>query len=85
VVISCCEPHLLSMYLARGQRPYAARNINSVEAGYLIPLVTFVPDVDSLRGAGNDTNPGELPNCVEHVLAQTSTVRSQSLSEPIAY
>jgi hypothetical protein len=85
VVVSCCEPHLLSMYLARGQRPYAARNINSVEAGYLIPLVTFVPDVDALRGAGISTRPGELPKCVQAVLAQRPTVQCQSLSEPIAY
>jgi hypothetical protein len=85
MVISCCEPHLLSMYLARGQRPYAARNINSVEAGYLIPLVTFVPDVESLRGAGADTKAGELPSSVEAVLAKTTTVQCQSLSEPTAY
>jgi hypothetical protein len=85
VVISCCEPHLLSMYLARGHRPYAARNINSVEAGYLIPLVTFVPDVESLRGAGKHTGADRLPTCVERVISQTTTVRSQSLSEHDEY
>jgi hypothetical protein len=85
VVISCCEPHLLSMYLAMGQRPYATRNINSPEAGYLIPLVNFVPDVDALRGVGHHTRSGELPACVERVLAQAGTIRSQSLSEPASY
>ncbi len=52
VVFGCCEPHLLSMYLRMGQRTYAEHNINSPTAGYLIPLVAFVPDVDALRGVG---------------------------------
>ncbi len=85
VVIGCCEPHLLSMYLARGQRPYATRNINSPEAGYLIPLVSFLPDVEALRGVGNATPPGELAPCIERVLAQEGSIRSQSLSQPDTY
>jgi len=85
VVISCCEPHLLSMYLARGQRPYAAHNINSPEAGYLIPLVNFIPEVDALRGVGDSTRPSDLPACVEQVLADVGTVRSHALSEPGTY
>jgi Cyclic nucleotide-binding domain len=85
VIISCCEPHLLSMYLKMGQRPYATRNINSAEAGYLIPLVNFVPDVDALRGLGKNTSAGELPACVERVLAQPGSVQSQALSEPDTY
>jgi hypothetical protein len=85
VVIGCCEPHLLSMYLGMGQRPYAEQNINSPEAGYLIPLVNFVPDVEALRGVGHTTRPGELPACVERVLAQAGTVRSHFLSEPDTY
>ena len=85
VVVSCCEPHLLSMYLARGQRPYATRNINSPEAGYLIPLVNFLPDVDALRGVGQNTQPGELAACVQRVLAQPGTIRSHALSEPESY
>lgn len=58
VVFGCCEPHLLSLYLAMGQRTYAEHNINSPSAGYLIPLVSFVPDVDALRGVGQDTCAG---------------------------
>ena len=85
IVISCCEPHLLSMYLARGQRPYATRNINSPEAGYLIPLVNFIPDVEAMRGVGHNTRPGDLPECVERVLAQAGTIRSHALSEPSSY
>jgi hypothetical protein len=42
--------HLLSMYLEMGQRTYAQHNINSATAGYLIPLVSFIPDADALRG-----------------------------------
>lgn len=85
VVIGCCEPHLLSLYLAKGQRTYADRNINSPEAGYLIPLVTFIPDVEALRGVGHTTQPGELAAVIERVLAQSGTVRSHTLSHPDTY
>jgi GNAT superfamily N-acetyltransferase len=84
-VFSCCEPHLLSMNLVRGQRPYATRNINSAEAGYLIPLVEFRPDADGLRGVGHFTSPGEFAPCIERVLAQEGSIRSQSLSRSDAY
>ena len=84
-VFSCCEPHLLSMNLVRGQRPYATRNINSVEAGYLIPLVEFRPDVDGLRGVGRSAPPGEFAACIERVLTQAGSIRSHSLSEKSAY
>ena len=82
VVFGCCEPHLLSLYLKMGQRTYAPHNINSPSAGYLIPLVSFVPDADALRGVGPATAPGELPACVETVLARGSSVRSEVLSAP---
>ena len=85
VVIGCCEPHLLSLYLGKGQRTYADRNINSPEAGYLIPLVNFIPDVEALRGVGHSIRPGELAPVVERVLARSGTVRSHSLSQPDSY
>jgi GNAT superfamily N-acetyltransferase len=85
VVIGCCEPHLLSLYLSKGQRTYADRNINSPEAGYLIPLVSFIPDVEALRGVGYRTPPSELAPVVERVLARSGTVRSHSLSQPDTY
>ena len=85
VVFGCCEPHLLSLYLKMGQRPYAEHNINSPSAGYLIPLVAFIPDVDALRGVGSATAPGELPACVEAVLALGGSVRSEVLSAPDEY
>ena len=85
VVFGCCEPHLLSMYLKMGQRTYAPHNINSPTAGYLIPLVAFVPDADALRGVGPNTTPGGLPTCVEAVLARGGSVRSQALAAPDSY
>jgi hypothetical protein len=85
VVFGCCEPHLLSMYLKMGQRTYAPHNINSPTAGYLIPLVAFVPDADALRGVGPTTAPDELPACVEAVLARGGSVRSEALTEAEEY
>jgi hypothetical protein len=85
VVFGCCEPHLLSLYLRMGQRTYAPRNINSPSAGYLVPLVSFVPDVDALRGLGVGTSPDELPKCVAAVLARGPSVRSEVLSAPDNY
>jgi CRP-like cAMP-binding protein len=85
VVFGCCEPHLLSLYLKMGQRTYARRNINSPAAGYLIPLVAFVPDVEALRGLGPNTPLGELPACIQAVLARTPSVRSEVLSTPEDY
>jgi CRP-like cAMP-binding protein len=85
VVFGCCEPHLLSLYLRMGQRTYAPRNINSPSAGYLIPLVSFIPDVEALRGVGSETPAGELPRCAEAVLARAPSVRSEVLSAPEDY
>ena len=85
VVFGCCEPHLLSMYLKMGQRTYAPHNINSPQAAYLIPLVSFVPDAEALRGVGPATAPGRLPACVETVLARGPSVRSEVLSAPEDY
>jgi CRP-like cAMP-binding protein len=85
VVFGCCEPHLLSLYLRMGQRTYAPRNINSPAAGYLIPLVSFIPDVEALRGVGSGIPPGQLPGCVEAVLARAPSVRSEVLSAPDDY
>jgi hypothetical protein len=85
VVFGCCEPHLLSLYLRMGQRTYARHNINSPMAGYLIPLVAFLPDVESLRGVGAATGTDALPSCVEAVVALGSSVRSQVTAVPEQY
>jgi hypothetical protein len=85
LLFGCCEPHLLPLYLKLGQRPYAAHNINSPVAGYLIPLVAFAPDVESLRGVGPDTPSGELPKCVQEVLDRAPSVRTEVLTPPDDY
>jgi Cyclic nucleotide-binding domain/Acetyltransferase (GNAT) domain len=67
-VFGACEPHLLSCY-CRFQRPYGSRNINSAEAGYLIPLVSFRP------GAG----------ALEEVVTCGGTVHSPLVCDPGEY
>lgn len=89
IVFSVCEPHLLSLYISMGQIPYAPRNINSEEAGYLIPLVSFLPDADSLRGVGTiDVDPDgreSLPGPVDDAVRGAGTVISGSLATPEVY
>jgi CRP-like cAMP-binding protein len=75
VVFGACEPHLFSFY-AGLQRPYGTRNINSPEAGFLIPLVSFPQEADALREFGTD---GRLPECVRRVLDSAGTVLSPLL------
>ena len=81
VVFGACEPHLLSLYLGMGHRTYADKNINSAEAGYLIPLVNFPQGVDVLLGVG--ATPGDeapvLPRCFEAILAGGGAVMSPML------
>ncbi len=89
IVFGACEPHLLSLYISMGQLPYAEHNINSPEAGYLIPLVSFLPDAEALRGAGTaaldpDGRPA-LPEPVARALTGTGTVLSQSMVAPGHY
>jgi hypothetical protein len=81
VVFGACEPHLVSFY-CRYQRTYADRNINSPESGYLIPLISFVPDVDALAELGD--TPG-LPRCVRAVIDGTGAVTGPLLCDEDAY
>ncbi|HEY6317846.1 MAG TPA: cyclic nucleotide-binding domain-containing protein [Acidimicrobiia bacterium] len=87
LVFGACEPHLLSLYLRMGQRTYADQNINSSEAGYLIPLISFPKGVEALRGAGLASGtPASLPVCVEPIVASTGgAVRSPILMGSVAY
>jgi CRP-like cAMP-binding protein len=68
IQFGACEPHLLSLYLGDGLRTYSARNINTPEAGYLIPLVAFPQGPEVLRGVGAHTGPDGMPDCVERIL-----------------
>lgn len=92
LVFGACEPHLLSMYLGQGCRTFAKKNINSAEAGYLIPIVTVVEDVEYLRRIGSPLaettrdygEDARIPACVEHLI-DSSSVMSQRLSQPAEY
>ena len=72
IVFGACEPHLLSLYAAY-QRPYGTRNINSAEAGFLVPLISFPQEPEALLKLGHD---GRLPRCVEVALTGSGTVES---------
>ena len=85
LVFGAAEPHLLSLYMSVGQLPYASKNINSDEAGYLIPLVAFMPNVEAMRGLGNSTqepdgSPG-MPPSVSEVLSGAGAVTSTANSD----
>jgi hypothetical protein len=89
IVFGACEPHLLTLYLSVGQFPYAERNINSEEAGYLIPMVMFMPDAEALRGEGtaglDPDGRRALPAPVKDALEGTTTVMSTATSAPADY
>lgn len=88
LVFGNCEPHLLSMNLSAGGRTYAEHNINSEEAGYLIPLMFLGGDTDTLAAAiGSLDGDGRpcLPRCIEAALARSDAVRSASLMAPGEY
>ena len=69
IQFSACEPHLLSLYLGQGRRTYATKNINTPEAGYLIPLVAFPEGPEALHGVGEGTDVGQLPACVAEIFS----------------
>jgi CRP-like cAMP-binding protein len=92
LIVGACEPHLLSLYLGRGARPYAKRNINSPEAGYLIPIVTVVEDIEYLRRIGSPVAEtaidygadARIPRCIDRLVTRES-VMSERLSLADAY
>jgi hypothetical protein len=88
LVFGNCEPHLLSMNLSAGGRTYAEQNINSEEAGYLIPLVFLVGDTDGLAAAiGSVDGDGRpcLPSSIAAALARGDAIQSASLMAPGEY
>ncbi len=92
LVFGACEPHLLSLYLGQGCRTFAKQNINSREAGYLIPIVTVVEDVDYLRRIGSPLAStardygadARIPACVDRLI-DASSVTSERLSSKADY
>lgn len=87
IVFGACEPHLLSLYLGMGQRTYADKNINSAEAGYLIPLISLPKGPESLHDLGSSSDdPGALPSCVQRILSsEGGAVLSPMLMTPTDY
>ena len=92
LIFGACEPHLLSLYLGQGCRTFAKKNINSAEAGYLIPIVTVIEDVEYLRRIGSPSAEtardygadARIPECVGRLI-DSSGVTSQRLSAPGQY
>ena len=82
VVFGACEPHLISYYARLGTVPYAPRNINSDESGYLIPLVAFPRGTGVLGelGSGRGT-----PRCIQQVIEGECAVTSSAVVGEPAY
>lgn len=87
VVFGACEPHLLSLYLGMGHRTYADKNINSAEAGYLIPLVSFPKGTDALLALGAATGDEQprMPRCLDAILSGGGAVLSPMLLSSAEY
>lgn len=82
-----CEPHLLSLYLGLGARTFADQNINSAEAGYLIPILWLPGDARYLQELGSplaafaeDRGLQDVPPVIHEVIATGGAVRSHRLS-----
>jgi predicted GNAT family N-acyltransferase len=93
ICFGACEPHLLNLYVGLGQRTYSSININSAEAGYLIPLL-FIPEdieylerIDSiLRPHLKDFGPdARIPACVKDLVNDGGAVRSSRLVDATVY
>lgn len=88
LVFGDCEPHLLPLYVSMGSRPYAEHNINSEEAGYLIPLLTVAGDAQDLVGLGGACTPDgrpAVPACLQHALAESGSVLMSALAPADTY
>jgi hypothetical protein len=83
IMFGACEPHLMSMYCAmNAPKPYAKRNINHPDAGYLIPTITLVDGPETLKALSSC---GTIPRCIEAALASTGAIRSPLLEDPDRY
>ena len=93
LIFGACEPHLLSRYVGQGSRTFSHRNINSAEAGYLIPIVNVVEDVDYLRRIGSPRastvkdwgEDARIPECVKPLIENGGNVMSQRLVDSGVY
>jgi len=93
LVFGDCEPHLLNTYQALGFRTYTARNVNSAETGFLIPLVIVAEDLGYLREIGSPLSPvlrdfgaqARVPGDIAGLLAGGEAVQSHKLLDPAQY
>jgi len=93
LIFGACEPHLLSLYVGQGCRTFSRRNVNSKEAGFLIPIVTVVEDVEYLRRIGSPSaatakdwgDEARIPDCVDRLITKGGNVISQRLTASGAF
>ena len=93
LIFGLCEPHLLSRYVSQGVRTYAKRNVCSPDAGYFIPIVTVVEDVEYFRRIGSPTaatakdwgDDARIPACVDRLITNGGNVMSQRLIASVDY
>jgi hypothetical protein len=93
LIFGACEPHLLSLYVGQGCRTFSKRNVNSKEAGFLIPIVTVVEDVEYLRRIGSPSaatakdwgKDARIPECVDRLITNGGNVISQRLTASTAF
>lgn len=93
LIFGDCEPHLLNLYLGLGQRTYSRKNINSPEAGYLIPIVTVVEDAEYFRQIGSplaehihDHGPdARIPACIQRAFNEGTAVTSRQHTSSAGY
>jgi len=93
LIFGACEPHLLSLYVGQGMRTFSKQNINSAEAGYLIPIVSVVEDIEYLRRIGSPNaetsidygDDKRIPECVDRLITKGGNVMSQRLVESGSY
>jgi hypothetical protein len=88
LVFGNCEPHLLSLYLSSGARTYADQNINSEDAGYLVPLLFTVGEIEDLAsslGSRDAAGQPRLPAVLASALAGAHGVHSSAVMAPAEY
>jgi hypothetical protein len=82
VVFGACEPHLISYYARLATVPYAPRNINSDESGYLVPLISFPRGIGVLDDLGSRRG---TPRCIQRVIDGACAVTSSAIVGERAY
>jgi hypothetical protein len=93
LIFGACEPHLLSLYVSQGSRTFSNKNVSSPEAGYFIPIVSVIEDIEYMRRIGSPLaestkdwgDDARIPECVDRLITRGGNVMSQNLIESGAY